>query len=77
MGPGPSNCPPRVLNASALPLLGHLHPEMFAVCFSTRYFLRNEVNFFEVYQSVNPSSVSMMVSMMVSVMVVSKPWWCL
>lgn len=27
MGPGPSNCPPRVLNASALPLLGHLHPE--------------------------------------------------
>ncbi|KAH3827042.1 hypothetical protein DPMN_128970 [Dreissena polymorpha] len=27
MGPGPSNCPPRVLNASALPMLGHLHPE--------------------------------------------------
>ncbi|XP_053379280.1 alanine--glyoxylate aminotransferase-like isoform X2 [Mercenaria mercenaria] len=27
MGPGPSNCPPRVLNANALPLLGHLHPE--------------------------------------------------
>lgn len=27
MGPGPSNSPPRVLNASALPLLGHLHPE--------------------------------------------------
>ncbi|KAK7094262.1 alanine--glyoxylate aminotransferase-like [Littorina saxatilis] len=27
MGPGPSNAPPRVLGASALPLLGHLHPE--------------------------------------------------
>ncbi|XP_033764057.1 serine--pyruvate aminotransferase-like [Pecten maximus] len=27
MGPGPSNCPPRILNASALPVLGHLHPE--------------------------------------------------
>ncbi|KAL3861331.1 hypothetical protein ACJMK2_007367 [Sinanodonta woodiana] len=27
MGPGPSNCPPRVLGANALPLLGHLHPE--------------------------------------------------
>lgn len=27
MGPGPSNCPPRILSASALPILGHLHPE--------------------------------------------------
>lgn len=27
MGPGPSNCPPRVLNAQSFPLLGHLHPE--------------------------------------------------
>ncbi|KAH9513511.1 hypothetical protein Btru_033229 [Bulinus truncatus] len=27
MGPGPSNCPPRVLAAGALPMLGHLHPE--------------------------------------------------
>ncbi|CAH1772479.1 unnamed protein product, partial [Owenia fusiformis] len=27
MGPGPSTAPPRVLAASALPLLGHLHPE--------------------------------------------------
>lgn len=27
MGPGPSNAPPRVLAAGALPLLGHLHPE--------------------------------------------------
>lgn len=31
MGPGPSNCPPRVLNASALPILGHLHPEFTQV----------------------------------------------
>eukprot|EP00058_Branchiostoma_floridae_P028483 XP_002613974.1 hypothetical protein BRAFLDRAFT_67460 [Branchiostoma floridae] len=27
LGPGPSNASPRVLAASALPLLGHLHPE--------------------------------------------------
>ncbi|XP_067659625.1 alanine--glyoxylate aminotransferase-like [Haliotis asinina] len=27
MGPGPSNCPHRVLAANALPMLGHLHPE--------------------------------------------------
>ena len=31
MGPGPSNAPPRVLGASALPLLGHLHPEFTQV----------------------------------------------
>ncbi|KAF5273958.1 hypothetical protein FQA39_LY01073 [Lamprigera yunnana] len=27
MGPGPSNCPPRVLQSLSLPILGHLHPE--------------------------------------------------
>lgn len=27
LGPGPSNCPPRVLQALSLPILGHLHPE--------------------------------------------------
>uniref|UniRef100_A0A6M2DD09 Alanine--glyoxylate aminotransferase n=1 Tax=Xenopsylla cheopis TaxID=163159 RepID=A0A6M2DD09_XENCH len=27
MGPGPSNCPPRVLQAMSKPVLGHLHPE--------------------------------------------------
>ncbi|KAG1704753.1 Serine--pyruvate aminotransferase, mitochondrial [Nymphon striatum] len=27
MGPGPSNCHPKVLEAGTLPLLGHLHPE--------------------------------------------------
>lgn len=31
MGPGPSNAPPRVLNASALPLLGHLHTEFIQI----------------------------------------------
>ncbi|XP_041377342.1 serine--pyruvate aminotransferase-like [Gigantopelta aegis] len=31
MGPGPSNCPPRVLAAGALPLLGHLHPEFIEI----------------------------------------------
>ena len=30
-GPGPSNCHPRVLKASSLPLLGHLHPEFLSV----------------------------------------------
>ena len=27
MGPGPSNCPPSVLQSLSLPVLGHLHPE--------------------------------------------------
>ena len=31
MGPGPSNVPPRVLAAGALPALGHLHPEFLQV----------------------------------------------
>ena len=31
MGPGPSNAPKRVLEANALPLLGHLHPEFIQV----------------------------------------------
>lgn len=31
MGPGPSNCPPRVLHALAEPILGHMHPEVFKV----------------------------------------------
>ncbi|XP_069683970.1 alanine--glyoxylate aminotransferase [Periplaneta americana] len=31
MGPGPSNCPPRVLHAMGLPVLGHLHPECCAI----------------------------------------------
>lgn len=31
LGPGPSNAPPRVLAASALPLLGHMHKEFLKV----------------------------------------------
>ncbi|XP_070560416.1 alanine--glyoxylate aminotransferase-like isoform X2 [Ptychodera flava] len=31
MGPGPSNAAPRVLEASALPILGHLHPEFCTI----------------------------------------------
>ncbi|KAK6177486.1 hypothetical protein SNE40_015578 [Patella caerulea] len=31
MGPGPSNCPPRILAACALPMLGHLHPEFIKI----------------------------------------------
>ena len=26
-GPGPSNCPPRILKAASLPMIGNLHPE--------------------------------------------------
>lgn len=33
MGAGPSNAPPRVLEAQALPLLGHLHPDYTQVWF--------------------------------------------
>ncbi|KAM3850233.1 alanine--glyoxylate and serine--pyruvate aminotransferase a [Diretmus argenteus] len=30
-GPGPSNVPPRVLEAGASPIIGHMHPEMFEI----------------------------------------------
>ena len=30
-GPGPSNCPPRILNAASLQLVGHLHPECLVI----------------------------------------------
>lgn len=31
MGPGPTDAYPRVLNAQALPLLGHMHPPLFKI----------------------------------------------
>ena len=31
LGPGPANASPRILSASALPLLGHLHPEFVKI----------------------------------------------
>lgn len=31
MGPGPSNCSPRVLESLANPVIGHMHPETFKV----------------------------------------------
>ena len=31
MGPGPSNAADRVLQATALPVIGHLHPEFLTV----------------------------------------------
>ncbi|XP_056132219.1 alanine--glyoxylate and serine--pyruvate aminotransferase a [Lampris incognitus] len=30
-GPGPSNVPPRILEAGANPIIGHMHPEMFEI----------------------------------------------
>ena len=30
-GPGPSNCPPRILKVASLPLVGHLHPECLSI----------------------------------------------
>lgn len=30
-GPGPSNVPPRILEAGAKPIIGHMHPEIFEV----------------------------------------------
>ncbi len=31
LGPGPSNAPPRVLAAGAMPILGHMHSEFWQV----------------------------------------------
>ena len=36
MGPGPSNCHERVLQATALPVLGHLHPEFCQIMDETK-----------------------------------------
>ncbi|XP_067128493.1 LOW QUALITY PROTEIN: alanine--glyoxylate aminotransferase [Centruroides vittatus] len=36
LGPGPSNCPPQVLEAAAQPLLGHLHPEFLQIMEETK-----------------------------------------
>uniref|UniRef100_A0A8C5GIC5 Alanine--glyoxylate aminotransferase n=1 Tax=Gouania willdenowi TaxID=441366 RepID=A0A8C5GIC5_GOUWI len=30
-GPGPSNVPPRILEAGARPVIGHMHPEIFEI----------------------------------------------
>ncbi|XP_017280650.1 alanine--glyoxylate and serine--pyruvate aminotransferase a [Kryptolebias marmoratus] len=30
-GPGPSNVPPRILDAGAQPVIGHMHPEIFEI----------------------------------------------
>ncbi|XP_063298475.1 alanine--glyoxylate aminotransferase isoform X1 [Pelobates fuscus] len=31
LGPGPSNVPPRIQAAGGLPIIGHMHPEMFQI----------------------------------------------
>lgn len=36
-GPGPSNCPPRILEAGAKPVIGHMHPEIFEVSSVRRF----------------------------------------
>ena len=40
MGPGPSDIPPRVLNAMALPTIGHLDPEFIRIMDSLQQMLR-------------------------------------
>jgi alanine-glyoxylate transaminase/serine-glyoxylate transaminase/serine-pyruvate transaminase len=40
MGPGPSTPHPRVLQAGAAPLLGHMHPEFFQIMDETQAWLR-------------------------------------
>ncbi|NOZ21213.1 MAG: alanine--glyoxylate aminotransferase family protein [Planctomycetes bacterium] len=40
MGPGPSNCHPRVLRAMSTPLIGHLDPDFLQIMDETRSMLR-------------------------------------
>ncbi len=40
LGPGPSNVPPRVLNALSAPVVGHLDPEFFKVMEGNKQMLR-------------------------------------
>ncbi|XP_077463470.1 alanine--glyoxylate aminotransferase-like isoform X2 [Stigmatopora argus] len=50
-GPGPSNVPPRILQAGANPVIGHMHPETFQVMADIRsgiqylFQTRNQVTF--------------------------------
>ena len=48
LGPGPSEVPPRVLEAMSRPLLGHLDPEFVALMDETQGLLRY------VFQTTNP-----------------------
>jgi alanine-glyoxylate transaminase/serine-glyoxylate transaminase/serine-pyruvate transaminase len=48
MGPGPSNCSPRVMNAISQPILGHMHPEIFKIMDDIKEGVRY------VFQTTNP-----------------------
>ena len=52
LGPGPSEVPPRVLEAMAKPLLGHLDPEFVAIMDETQGLLRY------VFQTTNPLTLA-------------------
>ncbi|XP_044272069.1 alanine--glyoxylate aminotransferase-like [Tribolium madens] len=48
MGPGPSNCSPRVMEALSRPILGHMHPEIFKIMDDIKAGIRY------VFQTTNP-----------------------
>lgn len=41
LGPGPSNVPPRISEAAAKPVIGHMHPEIFEVTLHTVWPVRH------------------------------------
>lgn len=51
MGPGPSNCAPRVLQAMANPCIGHLDPQFLAIMDETQQLLRF------LFQTKNPLTI--------------------
>jgi len=59
MGPGPSNCSHRVLEAMSNPVLGHMHPE----CLQVQYLLKTTKVLarlsliLELYRKVKPKSI--------------------
>ncbi|RZB77501.1 serine--pyruvate aminotransferase, mitochondrial, partial [Asbolus verrucosus] len=56
MGPGPSNCSPRVMNAIGQPILGHMHPETFKIMDEIKEGIRY------VFQTRNPLTLAVSTS---------------
>ncbi|EFA09724.1 alanine--glyoxylate aminotransferase [Tribolium castaneum] len=56
MGPGPSNCSPRVMEAISRPILGHMHPEIFKIMDDIKAGIRY------VFQTSNPLTLAVSAS---------------
>ena len=49
LGPGPSNVPDRILQAMALPTIGHLHPEFTKVRYFSKLSIFTDLSDFQLF----------------------------